>query len=465
MKIFNTLRTIIVESTSFEELYKKYVEPKKDKEGKKIKPIMDKGIFVQVLMADPTTKVPEGFDQTDLSDENLKNIKPGIYRNWLLKSYEKPAFDAETAANAQFGTPSYERAIKDARSLFLEDLFKTTDDLKFFTKYKQYLPQDKRDINKFTPNSLFLFLQSFELPENIKKKLEKTELKKEVRKSREGFNHPGSEVVFEGPTYTVIKIDKSKGKLAQEAASWFGGFYDYNNGESRWCTSPPDASYTMGYLKDGPLYVVMANDDKGKVGKRTGLPQERFQFHFPSNQFMDRLDQRIELVQFLNGPASELKEFFKPEFAKGMSTGDGTRFEVDYPSSTVSKFIALYGFDDLFKALPESLTFFVFNNKSNEKLDLKIPVEITKLKKLEAVMFQNCLSEVPEYLAQIKTLQFASFPQNPDLKSIPDAFADLPNLHFINLQGSPNAKLGPKTAEKFKDPDGKRFFVLPPKQR
>ena len=78
MKIVSTLRSIIVESTSFEELYKKYVEPKKDKEGKKVKAIMDKSVFVQILMADPTTKVPEGFDSTDLSDDNLKNIKPGL---------------------------------------------------------------------------------------------------------------------------------------------------------------------------------------------------------------------------------------------------------------------------------------------------------------------------------------------------------------------------------------------------
>jgi len=457
MKIFSTLRTIIVESTSFEELYKKYVEPKKDKEGKKIKPIMDKGIFVQILMADPTTKVPEGFDQTDLSDENLKNIKPGMYRNWLLKSYEKPALDAETAANAQFGTPSYERAIKDARSLFLEDLFKTTDDLKFFTKYKQYLPEDKRDINKFTPNSLFLFLQSFELPENIKKKLEKTELKKEVRKSREGFNHPGSTIEFQGPTWTVIKIDKSAGKLAQEAASWFGGYYDYKNGESRWCTSPPDASYTMGYLKDGPLYVVMANDDKGSVGKRTGLPQERFQFHFPSNQFMDRLDQRIELVEYLNGPMAELKDYFKPEFAKGLTSGNGKRVEIEYPNSSASKYVALYGFEELFNSLPEDIVSLIFNNKSSSSLNLDIPSTISRFKNLEAILLQNCVKSVPDSLGDLKSLEFLSLPQNSSLKIVPNSVLGIPNLHIINLMGSPNVKLSPEITEIFIDENGTGF--------
>lgn len=461
MKIFNTLKTIIVESTSFEELYKKYVEPKKDKEGKKIKPIMDKGVFVQILMADPTTKVPEGFDQTDLSDDNLKNIKPGMYRNWLLKSYEKPALNSEDAASVEVGSKSLEKAVKEARSLFLEDLFKTTDDLKFFTKYKQYLPQDKRDINKFTPNSLFLFLESFELPENIKKKLEKTELKKEIRKTREGFNHPGSTIDFQGNTWTVIKIDKSAGKLAQEAASWFGGYYDYKNGESRWCTSPPDASYTMGYLKDGPLYVIMANDDKGSVGKRTGLPQERFQFHFPSNQFMDRLDQRIELVDYLNGPMAELKEYFKPEFARGLtSASGGKRVEIEYPNSSASKYIALYGFDELFGNLPEDITSLIFNNKSNSNLGLNIPSTISRFKNLDSIMFQNCVKSLPDSIGQLQSLEFLSLPNNPELKVIPDSVANIPNLNFINLAGSPNAQLGPRLSERFNDDDQPRFYQV-----
>lgn len=459
MKIVSTLRSIIVETTSFEELYKKYVEPKKDKEGKKIKAVMEKSIFVEILMADPTTKVPEGFDRTDLSDDNLRKIKPGIYRNWLLKSYEKPDVDAETASMVEPGSASYERAIKGARSLFLEDLFKTTDDLKFFTKYKQYLPQDKRDINKFTPNSLFLFLESFELPENIKKKLEKTELKKEIRKTREGFNHPGSTIEFQGPTWTVIKIDKSAGNLAQEAASWFGGYYDYKNGESRWCTSPPDASYTAGYLKDGPLYVIMANDDKGLVGKRTGLPQERFQFHFPSNQFMDRLDQRIELVDFLNGPATELKDYFKSEFAKGLSSASGGKsVEIEYPNSSASKYIALYGFNDLFENLPGDVERIIFNNKSKTSLDLEIPNTISRFKNLESLMLMNCVKTIPESISELSNLQFLSLPDNPNLISLPESIADMPSLSFLNLKGTTNVKFSPKFESVFVDEQGAGFW-------
>ena len=72
----------------------------------------------------------------------------------------------------------------------VEDLFKVTDDLKKFTKYKQYFPEDKRNILNFkSPEELFRFLDSFELPEKLKQRKEKEELKKEIRKERKGFSH------------------------------------------------------------------------------------------------------------------------------------------------------------------------------------------------------------------------------------------------------------------------------------
>jgi len=34
---------------------------------------------------------------------------------------------------------------------------------------------------------------------------------------------------------------------------------------------------------------------------------------------MDKDDRQQDLVQLLNGPMKELKDFFKPEFAKGLT--------------------------------------------------------------------------------------------------------------------------------------------------
>ena len=188
---------------------------------------------------------------------------------------------------------------------------------------------------------------------------------------------------------------------------------------------------------------MLANDDNGKVGKRTGLPQERFQFHFPSNQFMDRADHRIDLIQYLNGPMEELKEYFKPEFAKGMTTSGGKKVEIEYPSSSAAKFIALYGFDEFFSSLPDDITNLLFNNKSNEKIALDVPPTLGRFKNLEALLLMNCVKSLPETIGELSKLSFLALPDNPSLTNLPDSLLNLDGLMFVNLKGSkPNLSDG-----------------------
>jgi hypothetical protein len=443
MKLAYTLRNVILENSRFDVLLDKYSQKKKDKKtGKEIKPIMDLGTLSQIIFADPTTKKPQDFDESLITVDNLSKVQPGAYTNWLLKNYAQPKVDTEIYMTDP-NIPAVKKAFQEYRELFMEDLFKVTGDLKKFTKYKQYFPLDKRDINKFSsPDELFRFLDDFKLPEKKQKELEKKELKKEIRKEREGFSHPGGTIEFTGDKWTVVKIEGADEK-AQEAASWYGGYYDYDNGETRWCTSPPNSSYFKGYIKDGPLYVMLANDDNGKVGKRTGLPQERFQFHFPSNQFMDRADHRIDLIQYLNGPMEELKEYFKPEFAKGMTSSGGKKVEIEYPSSSAAKFIALYGFDEFFSSLPDDITNLLFNNKSNEKIALDVPPTLGRFKNLEALLLMNCVKSLPETIGELSKLSFLALPDNPSLTSLPDSLLNLDGLMFVNLKGSkPNLSDG-----------------------
>jgi hypothetical protein len=448
MRLAYTLRDVIVEQSRFDVLLDKYTSNKKDKKtGKEIKPIMDLSRLSQIIFADPTTKKPQDFDESDITVDNLSKVQPGAYTNWLLKNYEQPKISLEGGISDP-NIPAYKKAVQEYRDLFMEDLFKVTGDLKKFTKYKQYFPQDKRDINKFSsPDELFRFLDSFKLPEKKQKELEKKELKKEIRKEREGFSHPGATVEFTGDNWTVVKIEGTDDK-AQEAASWYGGYYDYDNGESRWCTSPPNSSYFKNYAKDGPLYVILANNDNGNIGKRTGLPQERFQFHFPSSQFMDRADHKIDLITYLNGPMSELKEYFKPEFVKGMTISGGEKVEIEYPSSNASKFVALYGFDEFFNSLPDNITHLLFNNKSNEKISLKVPPSLGRFTKIEALLLMNCVESLPNEILKLKNLSFLALPDNKDLKSLPEGIEKLPNLTFVNLKGC-NPSLSPSFLKKF----------------
>ena len=516
--LIGTLTTLILEKKESKKtiaLIDKYTKPV----GKN-PALMGIDKLGQIIFADPTTKKPQGdFDITNYSEENLKNVQPGDYVNWLLKNFEKPQLD---------DTGDLSRA----RSLFMEDLFKVTEDLVKFTKYKQYLPVEKRNINNYnSPDTLFTFLNNFELPERIKDKLKKTEFKKEIRKERKGFEHPGGKIEVKGKNYTVIKIEGNDAK-SRDAACWYGGYYHHEKGESRWCTSPENSAHFEGYIKRGPLYVILANDDdiplirdseslanelgaefeqlsekertslrlengvkvtkikdgklrssgvlegfiithigdkpvdnleditnalksersgmliEGiypdgsrayyglgiKVGQSTGLPQERYQFHFESDMFMDRLDKSINVVDFLNKKAPDLKEYFKSKFAKGL-VEKGDKVDINYPNSAAGKYIALYGFEELIENLPDNITEFGFVNKSSDKLAFDIPASIGKFKQLYMLQLDGIVKSLPDEIGGLSNLYMLVLANNKDLKSLPASIGKLNSLVVLNLMG------------------------------
>jgi len=462
MKLTSLLGKLIVEDqepSRFQVLYDKVVKPKNPKDPNS-KGLMTFDILKALIFADPTTRAPQNFDVEGASIEDMNKVKAGKSVQWILKNYLtfKPS-ESGLPDDIDVKSKEYQNAKKEYLRLFMENLFKLPDDLKKFEKYKQYFPEDKRDINKFTVKSLFDFLETFELPENVKKKLEKSQTKKEIRKERTGYSHPGAEVMLVGDNYTLIKIEGT-GEKQREAASWYGGYYDYDKGESRWCTSPPNSSHFMHYASKGPLYVILANDDKGKVGERTGLPQERYQFHFPDSQFMDRADRQINLVDFLNNKAPELKEIFKGEFAKGLMTKGGNKVSIDYPESAAGKFIALYGFEDLFNSLPETVEHIVITVKGNENVAFDVPESLGRFKNLRALLLSNCVKSLPESIGQLKKLHILSLPNNTQLETLPVSILELPELTFINMVGSnPNIIFPPALAERLTDQQDQLYYL------
>jgi Leucine-rich repeat (LRR) protein len=462
MRFTQLLTNLILEQSRFQVLYDKMVKPAKgsDAEGKKAKGLMPFEVLKNIIFADPTTVGPRFTDNESrtefiltATEEEMEKVKVGKYTQWLLKNFVAPTFDdTDERANIEKGTAEYKRMMKDYQSLFFEDLYKITEDLKKYERFKNQLPQDKRDINKISSSELYDLVKDF--------RLEKTKASKdEKEKAKTSYQYPGSEIVFRGPKWTLIKIE-DKGELGKGAAVFFGGYQDGDNGESRWCTSAPGLSYFNGYIKDGPLFVVLPNDDKGQVGKRTGLPVERFQFHFPSNQYMDRHDRQINLVEYLNGPMEELKDFFKPEFAKGLVSKGGNKVEVNYPDSSAGKFIALYGFDELFDSLPDTIEHLIVTNKSKENIALDVPESLTRFKNLDALLFSNIVRTLPENLGDLKNLKFLNLANNKDLVSLPESIKDIPNLALLNLKNAnPNVVIPPALKEVLSD-EGEGFFYL-----
>ena len=338
-------------------------KPSKDKEGIKSKPKLTKQEFIQLVTADPTTRL-NNIDVETADSKELEKVKAGKYVQWIIRNYLTPKTER------QLGDNGYDKEVKQVKSTFMEDLYKVTDDLKKFDRFKGKLPSEARDINKLTPDLLYDAVKDFDLTLATTTKTER----------KTAPVHPGGKLMYDGDNWKVIEI-KDKGAVGKEAACFYGG----NNQETRWCTSAPGASWFERYIKDGPLYVIF-NPNDTDISPTTGLPKNRYQFHFPSNQFMDKDDRQQDLVQLLNGPMAELKDFFKPEFAKGLTVG-GEKLVIDsFSHGAIGKFIALYGLDDLIGSLPDTLKEFQIQNRDNKSdVLVKIPEEIGRFKDLNIV--------------------------------------------------------------------------------
>jgi Leucine-rich repeat (LRR) protein len=449
MKFTNLLKSIILESSRFKLLYDKLVQQneKDKKEGKKI-PFET---FKAIVFADPDTKTPRGMegDIDTISVNDMENVKIGKYTQWLLKNFIAPK---NTTITAEVGTPEYKKQVKEYQHLFLEDLYKTTEDLKKYERFKNQLPQESRDINKISVEQLFDLVKDFKL-EKVKAS------KKEKEEAASTYSHPGADVVFRGDNWTIVKIERQD-QLGKDAACFYGGQHEYEKGESRWCTSSPGLTYFNGYIKDGPLYVILPNTSN-ELGQVSKLPVERYQFHFPSNQFMDRHDRQQDLVALLNGKLTELKDFFKPEFAKGLVVGGGKKLDLKIPDSSAGKFIALYGFDELFDNLPDDLTHILVENKSKSNLAFSIPPAISRFQNLRALMLDNIVSSLPDGICQLSNLELLGLPNNPSLKTLPNCVKDLPSLMFLNVDKCDNLHIDQDFENILeKSPDGRFYFVM-----
>lgn len=406
------LKTIINEDVRSELFLKKFTEPTVDKKtGKKINPVLTPNELLILIANDPTSRVEE-------NPENFNQVKKtGGYVQWMINQIKR--LRPEGVGKSKNPHPI---------EMFFEDLYKVKEDLIKFERFKNQLPVDKRDINKLTSDELYDLVKDFSLEKATTTKAERKDAK---------YAHPGGSFELETPNYVITKITRTD-ELGKEAACFYGG----QNKETRWCTSAPGLSYFERYIKDGPLYQIY--DKNSEPSKETGLPSNRWQFHFQSNQFMDKDDRSINLVEYLNTTDEEVKKYFKPQFMENMtkSTGKGgSSIDVEFPRSPAAQFIALYGFDEFFESIPENVTKMDFSGGNSGSQGFPLPKAIGRLKNLEGLHIDGLISELPAEICECKKLRYLSLPNNKNLKSIPECLKDLPNLKLVNFKGCDNLKL------------------------
>lgn len=434
MKFTSILRNIILEASKFEVLMDKFV--KSDKKGEDLSADgkttqgnkIPKKVFFELIKADPTSRL-NNVELENASKDELQKVKVGTYVSWLIQQF------LTIKTEREMGETGYKEEIKQRRDLFMEDLYKVPDDLRKYERFKGSLPLEQRDINKVSLSQLAILMSEFSL--------EKTKGTKEDKKqAAQTFEYPGSKIVFRGSQWTVVKIHGCD-SLSRDAAIFFGGsMLRPEKGETAWCTSGPGLSYFDNtYCKQGPLYVLLPNTDT-RYGEVSGLPANRYQVQFQSDQIMDKFDHRFDLPEKLRGEMSELKDFFKPEFAKGLTQADGETLTItDFERGSVGMFVGLYGLDELFNSLPNTLTEITITNPSNKGTIITIPKTIAKFKNLSNLSLSNCIKELPKEICELSNLEFVGFTNNPQLVSIPECIATMPNIYFLNLEFSPNVKL------------------------
>jgi hypothetical protein len=458
MKIIQVLSNLITEDARFQVFYNKYVLPSGDRQ----KGILPFEIVREIVFTDPTTR-PKDYDVASATAEDMLSdkIKVGKYVQWMLKRFIKPHLTTEDGELIEPKTNEYKSRANEYRRQFMEDLREVKSVLEKYERFKGSLV----DNNKKNIDNVESCEELYQLPVKVGdgtvelgryqgKKFKKEE-GKEVNKQ---YDIPGAEILKVGSEYTLIRI-ADKGDLGAKAAAYFGGTGagDISNGETNWCTRV-EGTHSHNYRQKGPLYIVIANDGSKGVGQITGLPSDRYQIHFPNPSQFKNQDQygpngNIPIVEWLNGKWSEFKEILKPEFAAGFVTPNTDNVTIKYPSDETGRFVALYGLEELFGALPENIKKLNIINTSNEQINMELPNSIVRFKSLVALMIQNMISSIPENICELKNLTLLAFPNNVELKSIPECVVDLPNFTFLNVNGCPNVQV-PKRWEEYYEGNG-----------
>lgn len=221
-----------------------------------------KEIFNELVATDPTaTRDSAGIPK-----------KIGTYGQWILRMYQQ-------------------------QSLKLEDLYKVTRDLKTLKNLVPLLKKENIsiDINKFkTPNDLFAFVR-----EN------KTRLAPNLDEvGQEAFpgillteayylDNEEAKKVYEDENIAIFT------PLTLEASQFYGDGSD-------WCTLFPDRFKQ--YSSEDNLWIIVFK--KGKY-------DDRWQFHFPSQQFMDFNDDPIEQdsLDYFYRENPLVEKFFQKHYA------------------------------------------------------------------------------------------------------------------------------------------------------
>lgn len=201
-----------------------------------------------------------------------------------------------------------------------EDFSKVYDNLEFFNKYKQSIPQNWRDINK-----MLTFDDLYFVVEPIKKKkeaeIEQTAASKDVTK------------ILDNSTYSIIIPN------TEEASCLYGA-------GTQWCTASKSNNRFDYYNDEGPLFIVIHKNEKDSQGR-----ENKYQFHFQSGQFMNVNDKPINFKEYI-GKNPEVADAIAKYYVDRENSFDDKEFVKTLTFLNRSNLIP----DDILKRLTDATT-------------------------------------------------------------------------------------------------------------
>lgn len=208
----------------------------------------------------------------DFPEYIVKRIDPGegIYSDWITRSLLKENFNSTTFYR-----------------FLTEDFNKVYEDLQKYHKYKKLFKKASEDMNNPETakladiNKINGFDDLYDKLKIIGYYIQEQEDSEQLAKAEKE-----ADKIYTSENYMVI-VPKT-----QEASCAYGR-------DTRWCTaSTGSRNYFDQYNRQGPLYII--------INRKT---QDKFQFHFESQQFMNADDSYINITDFFENN-SELKNVF-----------------------------------------------------------------------------------------------------------------------------------------------------------
>jgi hypothetical protein len=329
------------------------------------------------------------------------------YVQWILTMYTRVLKDREPRTSFD----SAENIMGGFAYLFFENLYKVSDALKIFHKIKntKLLNADQRDIYTYKSIDHFVevvFSINIDAP---------TEINHDILnvKEWEQLNARTASVVHQDDDWIIVHT------ATKEANVVFGE-------HTMWCTAGNRyGSMFDSYNKQGKLFVLVKN----KLGVSSHIksnPENRLQFHFESDQFMNALDRSIDVVKFFREYAG-VKSYFRDYIVNVLLKKSA---KVEDMIKTLNRFAMVKELIPILKEMKVKKLDLSGAIGSGGEFELEALGDIVTLEEL--TMRDCALAAIPQPIRNLPSLKILRLSGNK-ITSVPPWINELTKLEVLNL--------------------------------